>query len=168
MIAFHADSNLILQQAFKTRNDRHRIATYNAIMLRLAVRGLAVDLQILDNEASATYKEAITIKWGAKFQLVPPDMHHMNWAERAIRTSKSHFLSILAGVDSVFPPCLWDLLLPQAELTFNLLRQSILNPWISAWEYFQGRFDFNKTPLGPVDCRVLIHAKPVMRRLWDF
>jgi hypothetical protein len=26
MIAYHADGNLILQQAFKTRNDRHRIA----------------------------------------------------------------------------------------------------------------------------------------------
>ncbi len=72
MIAFHADGNLILQQAFKTRNDRHRIAAYNAIMSQLAARGLAVDLQILDNEASAAYKEAITVKWGAKFQLVPP------------------------------------------------------------------------------------------------
>jgi len=27
MIAFHADGNLILQQAFKTKSDRHRIAT---------------------------------------------------------------------------------------------------------------------------------------------
>jgi hypothetical protein len=47
MIAHHADGNLILQQAFKTRSDRHRIAAYNAIMTRLAARGLAVDLQIL-------------------------------------------------------------------------------------------------------------------------
>ncbi len=88
--------------------------------------------------------------------------------ERAIRTFKSHFLSILAGVDSVFPPYLWDLLLPQAELTLNLLWQSTLNPRISAWEYFQGPFDFNKMPLGPVGCPVLIHAKPVTRRSWDF
>ena len=35
-------------------------------------------------------------------------------------------------------------------------------------EYFQGPFDFNKMPLGPVGCRVLIHAKPVTRRSWDF
>jgi hypothetical protein len=168
MIAFYANGNLILQQAFKTRNDRHRIAAYNAIMLRLVAPGLAVDLQILDNEASATYKETITVKWKAKFQLVPPDMHRRNWAERAIRTFKSHFLSILAGVDSAFPPYLWDLLLPQAQLTLNLLWQSTLNPRISTWEYFQGPFDFNKTPLGPVGCRVLIHAKPVTRRSWDF
>jgi hypothetical protein len=67
MIAYHADGNLILQQAFKTRNDCHRITAYNSIMTWLAACGLAVDLQILDNEASAAYKEAITFKWNAKF-----------------------------------------------------------------------------------------------------
>ena len=90
-------------------------------------------------------------------------MHRQNSAEHAIRTFKAHFLSILAGVDPSFPPYLWDLLLLQAELTLNLLWQSAPNPWILAWEFFQGPFDFNKTPLGPVGCRVLIHAKPVTR-----
>ncbi len=168
MNAYHANGNLILQQAFKTRNDRHWIAAYNAIMSRLAARGLVVDLQILDNEASAAYKEAITVKWKAKFQLVPLDIHRRNRVERAICTFKSHFLSILAGVDTAFPPYLWDLLLPQVELTLNLLWQSTLNPQISAWEYFQGPFDFNKMPLGPVGCWVLIHSKPVTRGLWVF
>jgi len=168
MIAHHADGNLILQQAFKTRSDKHRIEAYNAIMTRLSAHGLVVDLQILDNEASAAYKHAITVTWQCKFQLVPPDMHRRNRAERAIRMFKDHFLAILASVDATFPPYLWDLLLPQAELTLNLLRQSALNPRISAWEFFQGPFDFNKTPLGPVGCRVLIYAKPATRRSWDF
>jgi hypothetical protein len=168
MIAFHADGNLILQQAFKFKSDHHRIAAYNTIMMRLAARRLSVDIQILDNKASADYKEAITFKWNATFQLVPPDLHRCNRAERAIRTFKDHFLAFLAGVDSTFPPYLWDLLLPQAEFTLNLLRQATLNPRISAWEFFQGPFDFNKTPLGPVGCRVLIHAKPASCRSWDF
>jgi hypothetical protein len=60
MIAFHADGNLILQQVFKSKSDHHQIAAYNAIMTCLAARGLSVDLQILDNKASAEYKEAIT------------------------------------------------------------------------------------------------------------
>ncbi len=132
MIAYHANGNLILQQAFKTRSDKHRIADYNSIMTHLAARGLSVDLQILDNEASAAYKQAIMFTWQSKFQLVPPEMHRCNRAERAIRTFKDHFLSILAGVDQSFPPYLWDLLFPQAELTLNLLRQSTLNPWILA------------------------------------
>ncbi len=133
-------------------------------MTRLAARGLSIDLQILDNKASAAYKEAITFKWNANFQLVPPDMHCRNQAERTIGTFKDHFLAILAGVDAAFSPYLWDLLLPQAELTLNLLRQATLNPRISAWEFFQRPFDFNKTPLGPAGCWVLIHAKPANRR----
>jgi len=127
MIAFHADGNLILQQAFKSKSDRHRIAAYNAIMTRLAARGLSVDLQILDNKASSAYKEAVTFKWNANFQLVPPGIHRHNWAERAIHTFKDHFLAILSGVNAAFPPYLWVLLLPQAELTLNLLRQATLN-----------------------------------------
>jgi hypothetical protein len=111
MIAFHADGNLILQQAFKSKSNHHCIAAYNAIMTCLAARGLSVDLQILNNEATA-YKEAITFKWNAKLQLAPPDMHHQNQAECNIHTFKDH---------SAFPPHLWDLLLPQAELTLNLL-----------------------------------------------
>jgi hypothetical protein len=46
------------------------------------------------------------------------------------------------------------LLLPQAELTLILLCQSAVNPKISA----SGPFNFNKTPLGPVGCRILIHT----------
>jgi hypothetical protein len=35
-------------------------------------------------------------------------------------------------------------------------------------EFFNGLFDFNKTPLGLVGCRVLIHAKPATCCSWDF
>jgi hypothetical protein len=128
MITYHADGNLILQEAFQTWSNQHCIAAYNSIMTHLAAQGLSVDLQILDNKASAAYKQAITFTWQAKFQLVPPDMHHCNRAERAIRMFKNHFLSILAGINAAFPLYLWDLLLPQAELSINLLRQATLNP----------------------------------------
>jgi hypothetical protein len=121
MIAFQANSNLILQQAFKSMSDRHHIAAYNTIMTCLAARGLSVDLQILDNKASSAYKEAITFKWNTTFQLIPPDMHCHNQAERTICMFKDHFLAILAGVNAAFPPYLWILLLLQAELTLNLL-----------------------------------------------
>jgi hypothetical protein len=133
MIASHVNGNLILQQAFKSKSDRHRIAAYNTIMTHLAGRGLSINLQILDNKASSAYKEAITFKWNTTFQLIPSDMHCCNWAECAICTLKDHFLAILAGIDATFPPYLWYLLLPQAELTLNLLQQVTFNPWISAW-----------------------------------
>jgi hypothetical protein len=85
-----------------------------------------------------------------------------------IRHFKNHFLSILAGVNAAFPPYLRDLLLSQAKPTVNLLRQATINPKISAWQYFNGPFDFNKTPIAPVGCRVLIHAKPAMCKSWDY
>ncbi len=168
MIAYHTDGNLILQHAFQTKADKHRIPAFNTIMALLAAYGLLVDLNIRDNEASADFKQVITESWKNKFQLVPPDMHQRNKAKRMIRHFKNHFLSILAGIDATFPLYLWDLLLPQAEPTVNLLRQATINPKISAREYFNGPFDFNKTPLAPVGCRVLIHAKPVTRKSWNY
>ncbi len=88
-------------------------------MARLAACGLSVDLNIRDNEASADFKQGIMESWKTKFQLVPPDMHQRNKAERMIRHFKNHFLSILTGVNATFPLYLWDLLLPQAKLTVN-------------------------------------------------
>jgi hypothetical protein len=137
-------------------------------MTCLTAQGLSVELNIRDNEASADFKRVITETWRAKFQLVLPDMHPRNKAKQMICHFKDHFLSIFAGVDATFLPSLWDLLLPQAKLTINLLRQATANPKILAWEYFNGPFDFNKTPLAPVGCRVLIHAKPGTRRSWDY
>ena len=169
MIAYHCDSNMILTAPFKSRSDKHRMLAYHAIMQRLQSRGMLVDLQIMDNEASAEYKRIITLEYGVQYQLVPAHIHRRNAAERAIRTFKAHFLAILAGVAADFPQYLWDLLLPQAELTLNLLRQANVNPQISAWEYFQGAaFQYDATPLGPLGCPVMIHKKTSTRHLWDF
>jgi hypothetical protein len=144
------DRNLIIQQAFQTKADKHRILALNTIMERLAAHGLSVDLNIRDNEASADFKRVITESWKTKFQLVLPDIHLRNKAERMILHFKNQFLSILAGVDATFPQYHWDLLLPQARLTVDLLCQATINPKISTWEYFNGPCDFNKTPLAPV------------------
>ena len=72
MIAYHCDTNVILACPFTSRKDIHRLKAYNTIMTRVQNLGHQVDLQILDNEASAEYKRIITEEWGAKFQLVPP------------------------------------------------------------------------------------------------
>ena len=82
-------------------------------------------------------------------------MHQSNAAEQAICTFKSHFIAILAGVAPYFPRNLWDLLLPQIELTLNLIRQSTLDPSRSAWAYFHGPFNYNATPGGPLGCDII-------------
>jgi hypothetical protein len=92
MLAYHCDSNAILVEPFQSRNDRHRIPAYNRLMSRLKARGHIVDHQhqVLDNEASAEYIRVITEDWKATYQLVPPDIHRCNLAERAIQTFKAH------------------------------------------------------------------------------
>ncbi len=84
MIAYHMDRNLILQQAFQTKADKHCIPAFNTIMVQLAACGCLVNLNIRDNEASVDFKRVITESWKTKFQLVPPDMHQRNTAERMI------------------------------------------------------------------------------------
>ncbi len=149
MIAYHTGGNLILQQAFPRKVDKHRIPVFNNIMTCLTAQGLSVNLNIRDNEASADFKRVITETWRAKFQLVPPDMHHRNKAEQMIHHFKNHFLSILAGVDAAFPPYLWDLLLPQAELTINLLRQATANSKISALGILQWTLQLQQDSISP-------------------
>jgi hypothetical protein len=58
-----------------------------------------------------------------------------------------------------FPLKLWDKLLPQAEITINLLWQSNATPTISAYAHLNGPFDYNKMPLTPMGCNVQVHKK---------
>ena len=136
-------------------------------MQRLYDIGHNVDVQILDNEVSTYFKRTIVEDWCETYQLVPPNVHRINVAERAIRTFKAHFLTVLAGVDPNFPKFMWDNLLIQTELTINLLRQATLNPSMSTWEYFNGDFDYTATPLGTIGCKIIIHATSNKRKSWD-
>ena len=103
MIAYHCDSNTILQAPFANRKNKHMIRSYNSIMQKLADRGHHLEVQTLDNEVNAEFNKTIVKDWGASYQLVPPNVHRINVAEIAIQTFKAHFLAILAGVDPYFP-----------------------------------------------------------------
>ena len=76
--------------------------------------------------------------------------------------------SCLATVDPKFPLKEWDRLLPQCELTLNLLRSSKVNPKLSAWEYLFGIFDYRKTPIVPPGTKLIAHTKPSQRNSWEF
>ena len=136
-------------------------------MQRLTKKGHRVDVQILDNEVSTEFRKTIVDDWNETYQLAPPNVHRRNIAERDIRTFKANFISVLAGVDPTFPKYMWDNLLIKNELTINLLRQYTLNPSMSAWEYFNGAFDFTATKLGPIGCKLIIHTTKNRRKSWD-
>ena len=121
----------------------------------------------MDNEFSSDLRKAF-IKNNVGFELVPPNMHRRNAAERAIRSFKNHFLAGLATCDPKFPLAEWDRLLPQAELSLNLLRSARLNPKLSAHAYLFGTFNFERTPLAPPGTRVVVYDRPENRPSWGF
>jgi hypothetical protein len=104
---------------------------------------------------------------GVNYQLAPPHIHRRNNAERAIHTFKNHSIAGLCSVDPTFPLKLWDKLLPQATITFNLLRNSRINQSMSAYPKLNGHFDFSKTPLPPPGTQIIAHEKPDQRASWD-
>ena len=70
-------------------------------------------------------------------------------------------------MDPEFTKYMWDTLLQQTELTLNLLCQATINPKMSAWEYFNGPFDYAATQLVPLGSIVMIHNTVKTRKSWD-
>ena len=119
MVMVEVDSNAILEEPMKSRHDNKMQRAYLALLKRVKAAGVIPKKHVLNNECSANMKELI--RETCKLELMPPYCHRRNVAEVAIKHFKAHFISILAGVDRDFPLHLWDKLLPQAELTLNLL-----------------------------------------------
>ena len=120
MILYHFNSNSIWVEATKNRSEGEMILARTRALQRMKVCGLAPTRQVLDNEASTAYKQAIRDS-GMTYQLVPPDDHRRNLAEKAIQTWKDHFIAALSGTAEKFPLHLWCQTLPQMERQLNLL-----------------------------------------------
>eukprot|EP00804_Cyclotella_cryptica_P021689 CCRYP_018272-RB/>CCRYP_018272-RB protein AED:0.37 eAED:0.37 QI:0/-1/0/1/-1/0/1/0/378 len=165
MVMVDIDSSAILIEPIKNRTDLELTRAYSTLITRLHRAGVVPRKHVLDNEISTAMKTLITDTYKMTYELVPPGCHRRNAAEVAIRNFKSHFLSILAGVADDFPMKLWDKLLPQAEITINLLRQSNATPTVSAYAHLNGPFDYNKMPLAPMGCSVQVHEKSDARHM---
>ncbi len=153
VVYFDVDANYIDAKPIRNHKDNQMIQAYQNLWTRTNCnRETKPNMHILDNEASEAFKTEI--KKNCNLQLVPPDTHRRNLAERAIQTFKSHFITILTGVDSSFPMSLLDRLVPQAVITSNLLRQANKMPSVSAYEFVNGKFDYHKFPLAPFGCAV--------------
>ena len=167
MVGIHSSSNAILVRPFASKRDTHHIPAYNKMYNRLASAGAPPAIHIMDNEASAAMQRAIHTN-NCKLQVVPPHVHCRYAAKRAICTFKDHFLAVLAGTNQLFPANRWDLLVPQTELTLNLLCPTPHPTTSSTWEALFGPFNFDATPMGPAGCAVHIHNKAATCKSWDF
>ena len=165
MVLVEVDRNYIDAEPMKNKTEGSTIKEYLILWAQLTVSStVKPTTHLLDNEALAVFKSEI--KKNCKYQLVPPDNHRMNLAECTIQTFKNHFKVVIAGVDETFPMQLWDRLLPQRVLTLNLLRQSNVAPTVSAYQYVNRAFDYNKMPLAPMGCAVQIHERSERRGSW--
>ena len=165
-LLYHYDTNYIYPQAIKDRSAPTILSAFQTALNLLKSCGHKPKLHTLDNECSALLKEYLS-QQDIAYQLTPPYIHRRNAAERAIRTFKNHFIAGLSSTDPTFPLKLWDKLIPQAAITLNLMRSSRVNPKLSAYCQIHGHFNYNKTPLGPPGCKVLIHDKATQRKSWD-
>ena len=166
-VCYNYDGNTILVEPIKNRETDTIITAWKKCHGRLVNNGEDIKKYILDNECSLKFKTTLTEN-NVIYELVPPHQHRRNAAERAIRTFKNHFLAGLATCDPASSLREWDRLIDQAELTLNLLRNSRVNPHLSAWAYLFGNFDFNKSPLAPPGTKIVIHSKPSKRESWAF
>jgi hypothetical protein len=165
MVCYVYECNYFKVIPMRSRSALKWVKAYESIHQELTVKGFKPKLQTLDNEASTALKNFFTVN-DIAYQLVPPHCHRRNAAERSIRTFKEHFVAGLSSVDPAFLLHLWDILLPQAEITLNLLRTSRLHPQLSAAAHFHGLVDYNKTAHAPPGCKIIAHKRPGKRRTW--
>jgi hypothetical protein len=165
MVCYIYACNYVKVVPMKSRYASEWVKAYDHIHQELTAKGFKPKLQTLDNEASAALKHFFTAN-DIEYQLVPPHCHRRNAAELAIRTFKEHFVAGLYFVYPTFPMHLWDILLPHAEITLNLLRTSRLHPQLSASAHFHGLVDYNKKYFAPPGCKIIAHEKPGKRRTW--
>jgi hypothetical protein len=101
-----------------------------------------------------------------QYQFVPPFTKRSNKAERAIQTFKRHFIAILAGTHPSFPINFWHELIPQEEITLNMMRAFADQPNISAYHGIHRQLcDFLSHPLAPCGTLVVLHNS--IRETWD-
>ncbi len=159
------NGNYINAEPIKNRTAGSIIKAYIALCTCLMATGvIQPTTHLLDNKASAKLKAEI--KKNCTIQLVLPDNHRQNLAERAIQTFKNHFKAILAGLDDSFPVRPWDKLIPITVLILNLLRQSNVAPTVSAYQYIHGNFDYNRTTLASMGCAVQLYESTTRRGTW--
>ena len=124
MVLCEIDGNQILMEPMVDRKDHNIVAAFEKLIGRLKGQGIYPKHQFMDNEASELYKNAMK-EANMTFHFATPHMHLAN-----IVHQKS-FRVYPLGVDDLFPLNEWDMLLPQAEMTLNMLRPANVSPYMA-------------------------------------
>jgi hypothetical protein len=150
------------------------IDTQTQALEQMCKQGIVPKHQILDNQCSAHMKLAMEsttlldeLVLKMTYELIPLEDHQRNLARESIETFKDNFIGVLSGCAKSMPMHLWCQLLPQVERQILLLRQSRVNPGISAYAHmYQRKHDYNKHPFVPIGMELLVHVKPHKQRTY--
>jgi hypothetical protein len=164
-IFYSEETNYIHIELLATRSTRDILQAYLAAIEYFDVRGIQTKFIHMDGETSHELEKVIKKK-DIKIQFCPPSNHRALKAERAIQTTKNHAIASFCTTDPNFPMKEYDLLVPQIELTLNLMRGSPTNPSISAWHHVHGPFNWASTPIAPIGTKVVIHERANDRGSW--
>ena len=165
-VAYDYRSNAILVRPLKDQTDKSLLEAFEDVYEYLTTRGFKPRLNVMDNQCSKTIQKFIDSS-KAKIQLVNPDDHRVNAAERAIQTWKNHWLAGMGTLDPNCPIQLWCQFIEQGQDTLNMLRTSRVNPRLSAYAILDGQFEFDRTPLAPVGTKALVFLDPKKRTTWQ-
>ena len=167
MFFYHVRTNYIHIEPVESKHATAMLTAYKKGLSFYVAHGAKPTIQRMDNELSTEFREYLkTPEVQLKLDLVPPGQHRRNTCERAIQTGKHHIIATLSGADPDFPLKAIKSSIPGIEISLNLLRQSPIDPSISAYDQLIGLFDFNATPLGPIGCKVLCFENPDVRSSW--
>ena len=159
-----SDSNYIHAETLRSRSSKEITSAFERAVKFFGDRGIRHQRARMDNEVSSFFKETVRAM-GIQLELVPPDNHRTNPAERDIRTLKNHLVATLATTDPDFPINEWDHILPQVEMTLNMMRGSRTGEG-SAYQHIRGNYDFSRNPIAPVGTRVIILEDASRRGSW--
>jgi hypothetical protein len=166
MVMKCSDTGFIHVESMRTRSSKDMVLAMESGITFFRDCGIVHEAIRTDNETSGNLKETLR-KLNIRPEYVAPHNHRQNPAERDIRTFKNHFIATLCTTDQDFPLSEWDLLLPVAEMTLNLLRPSLRDPKKSAWSDLKGPYNFNRNPIAPAGTRVTVHEDANSRSTWD-
>ena len=164
-VFYHYDTNNINGIAIKRCNTTDICDTWQTAYQLLKAHDEAPNIHILDNKCPRDMK-TIFKEAQVEYQLVSPHIHRRNAVERVIRTYKNHLITGLYTCDPKFPSRERDRLIPQCNITINLLRSERLNLSLSAYAALLGNFNSNSIPMAPPGTKVVVHEKSNNRLSW--
>jgi hypothetical protein len=95
MVLRDVDSNSLWAEPMKNQTGGELILARNRALTRMRQQGINPKHQILNNQASELYKDAIRAS-GMTYQLVPPDDHWCNMAKKPFKPSRITLLEYSA------------------------------------------------------------------------